>query len=99
MSLCESREMSSQSSPRNDDQVPPPRVSGRKHPGDLSRFGVFKYPVQWYYQYTVMTGVYMLGTVETLILHLAYVLGIYFLYTYVWTFIRDLEVWSSILKY
>jgi len=46
-----------------------------------------------------MTGVYMLGTVETLILHLAYVLGIYFLYTYVWTFIRDLEVWSSILKY
>lgn len=76
--------------------MPPARKPFR---GDLARFGPFKYPVQWYYQYTVMTGVYMLGTVETLILHLAYVLGIFFLYTYVWTFIRDLEVWSSILKY
>lgn len=44
-----------------------------------------------YYRYTIQTGVYMLGSVETITLHIAVALGIYFLFQYSSTFIYQLS--------
>lgn len=64
-----------------------------------ARFGPLLAPIlRVYYRYTLMTGVYMLGTVETGILHLAFLLGAYFLYTYFWSFARELGNWLPSLK-
>ena len=83
--------------PMGDDQMVGQAVPKKNiNKGDLDRFGIFAFPIKLYYRYTVMTGIYMLGTVETGILHLAYVLGFFFLYTYVWTFVRELEFWFTL---
>lgn len=55
------------------------------------RYGILAWPIKCYYRYTVMTGIYMLGAAETGFLHFFYVLGAYFLYKYVWSFLRDME--------
>lgn len=44
-----------------------------------------------YYRYTLMTGVYMLEPFESAILHLAYLLGAYFLYKYTLSFLGQLR--------
>lgn len=86
------------STPQGDDQMRPAKVATKKKADvGISRYGILAPFVRLYYRYTVMTGIYMLGPVETGLLHFAYILGIYFLYTYVWTFIRDLEFWFDLV--
>jgi hypothetical protein len=69
--------------PGTDDQMAHARPAGAKVAKAYESFGIFG---RMYYQYTVMTGIYMLGAVETWILHLAYLLGVYFTYKYFYAF-------------
>ena len=83
--------------PGSDDQMQSP--STQPVFKDLTqRFGILAPVLRMYYRYTVMTGVYMLGTVETGILHLAFLLGAYFLYTYFGSFAAELRYWLPSLK-
>jgi hypothetical protein len=75
--------MESPRTPGNDDKLKVDDAAAiKRRNNDISRFGLLAPLVRAYYRYTVMTGVYMLGTVETCLLHLAFLLGFFFTYTY-----------------
>jgi hypothetical protein len=53
----------------------------------------FRWPRQMYYRYKLMTGVYMLGPAEEVILHFFFFLGAYFSITYGMQFYSEYRGW------
>ena len=55
---------------------------GRGSPDYRKKPGLFSFVNTMYFRYKVMTGVYMLGPGEEMILHFFFILGAYFTVTY-----------------
>ena len=53
----------------------------------------FRWPRQMYYRYKLMTGVYMLGPAEEVILHFFFLLGAYFSVSYGLEFYSNYKSW------
>jgi len=53
----------------------------------------FRAPRELYYRYKLMTGVYMLGQTEEIILHFFFFLGMYFSVTYGLQFYSEYKGW------